>query len=171
MGDAKKHPRSQHRGALPELRCARRGVCRSQVRRQDGQGRQTRSTWRFGTQVVVGGPDHESWLTCLSVQLRGFEQVRAIYMEPEPFSEANNLMTPSMKIRRNEVQCCVTSDVARLIRGRHPCMVGEKALPKSHRHPLRDHAFHCLATNHGEMIGSPFVQRLFHILSSRFVHN
>lgn len=39
----------------------------------------------------------------MSGQLNGIEQVRAIHLEKEPFSVENDLLTPSMKLRRPQV--------------------------------------------------------------------
>lgn len=36
--------------------------------------------------------------------LKGFEMVKAVHLEPEPFSVENDLMTPSMKVKRPQLQ-------------------------------------------------------------------
>jgi hypothetical protein len=43
-------------------------------------------------------------LTCGLCKLAGFETVRAIALEPTPFTVSNDMMTPSYKLRRSNVR-------------------------------------------------------------------
>lgn len=36
--------------------------------------------------------------------LNGFEQVKALHIHPEPFTVEEGLLTPTLKLRRNEVR-------------------------------------------------------------------
>ena len=37
-------------------------------------------------------------------KLKGFEAVRAVFLEPEPFSVDNDLLTPTFKLKRPQLQ-------------------------------------------------------------------
>ena len=53
-----------------------------------------------------------------SMGLQGFEKVRGIILEAEPFSVENNLLTPTLKLKRPQLQ--VTSFNLLLVFWNHP---------------------------------------------------
>lgn len=46
--------------------------------------------------------------------LKGFEQVRAIHLHPEPFSVENNLLTPTMKMKRPQLRAFFQKELAEM---------------------------------------------------------
>ncbi len=58
---------------------------------------------------------------CVCVHVQGFELVKAVHLEAEPFSVENDLLTPSFKLRRaplqKKYQAAITSMYAQLKKG------------------------------------------------------
>jgi len=51
-----------------------------------------------------------------SAQLKGFEEARGIYLSPEPFTVENNLMTPTFKLKRDQLKKRFATKIAELYR-------------------------------------------------------
>jgi long-chain acyl-CoA synthetase len=50
----------------------------------------------------------------MSARLQGFETVRAIYLEPNPFTVENDLITPTFKLRREKLRDCYAAQITEL---------------------------------------------------------
>ena len=61
------------------------------------------------------------------LQLRGFECVKSIHLEHELFSAENGMLTPTMKLKRNEGKIKYTKQIAAL----YAEVVAEAAKQKS----------------------------------------
>ena len=48
--------------------------------------------------------------------LKGFEMVKQIYITSEPFTIENNLLTPTLKIKSNEVRKKYANEIAEMYR-------------------------------------------------------
>lgn len=46
--------------------------------------------------------------------LRGFERVKAVFLDPEQWSVDNGLMTPSFKLKRNQLQKHYQAEIDRM---------------------------------------------------------
>lgn len=51
---------------------------------------------------------------CKKNKLHGFEIPKAIYLESEPFSDANGLLTPTFKLKRKELRDTYQSEIDKM---------------------------------------------------------
>ena len=59
--------------------------------------------------------------------LMGFEQVKALHIHPEPFTVEEGLLTPTLKLRRNEVRVKFSKELDALYRELQTPEIGRNA--------------------------------------------